>query len=458
MRRWLTAGIGLLLVIGFAVSHVMRTTSMPAGAPAASSIQEFPPDPELARLASRFIDLLDAQGYEEAVAMTTPEMVKALGATSLQGIWLALPAQLGQRQARGEPRGQTLQGHDVVVQRLQFSSVALDARVVFDQEKRIAGFQLVPAAELPAAPVRNEQFSEREIEVINGSVKLPATLSLPGGNGPFAAIVLVHGSGPHDRDESLGPNKPFRDLAHGLAERGIAVLRYEKRTKASPDLFVGHTFTVDDETVDDALAAVADLRRQPEINAQRVFVAGHSLGAMMAPRIGERDARLAGLILLAAPAHKLEDIMLRQTRYLARLDGQSEADITRMLTEPEAQVRRIKQLDWFASDKSELFFGVPASYWLDLNHYDPIEVARSLDMPLLILQGERDYQVTTEDEFALWQAAFASTPRVKLIEYPGLGHTFMPASDPPGPDDYAVPATVEAKVIEDIAAWIESIP
>lgn len=458
MRRWLTAGIGLLLVIGFAASHMMRVSTTPSGQASPASIQESTPDSGLARLAARFIDLLDAQDFDKALAMTTPEMVDALGGGKLQGIWQALPNQLGPRQHRGELRGQKIEGHDVVAQRLQFKDVALDARVVFDKDRRIAGFHLVPASEARAEPASNERFSERELEITGGPVSLPATLSMPTGSGPFAGVVLVHGSGPQDRDETLGPNKPFRDLAHGLAERGIAVLRYEKRTKVDPGSFAGQTFTVDDETVEDALAAVAVLRSQSGIDPNRIHIAGHSLGAMMAPRIGQRDASLAGLILLAAPANKLEDIMLRQTRYLARLDGQSEMSIQRMLAEPQAQVSRIKQLDWFASDKSELIFGVPASYWLDLNHYDPVEVSKSLDMPLLVLQGDRDYQVTSSDDLVLWKAAFASNPRVRIIEYPELGHTFMPAADPPGPDNYAAPSSVDAKVIQDMATWIRANP
>ncbi|MGB0134328.1 alpha/beta fold hydrolase [Dokdonella sp.] len=445
-------------MIGFAASHMMRVSTAPASSSSTPATRTAALDPGLARLATQFIDLLDAQAFDDALAMTTPEMVQALGGGKLQGIWQALPSQLGPREYRGEPRGQLIEGHDVVTERLQFKEVALDARVVFDKNKRIAGFHIVPATDAPAAPTSSDHFSERELEIDGGPAALPATLSMPRGDGPFAAVVLVHGSGPQDRDETLGPNKPFRDIAHGLAGRGIAVLRYEKRTKVNPGLFAGNMFTVDDETVDDALAAVALLRTQARIDPERVFVAGHSLGAMMAPRIGQRDAKLAGLILLAAPATKLEDTMLRQTRYVAQLDGQSETDIQQLLAAPQAQVNRIRQLDWFASDKSELFFGVPASYWLDLNHYDPIEVSRSLDLPMLILQGERDYQVTTTDDLVRWKAAFASSPRVQMIEYPELGHTFMPASQPPGPNDYAVPATVAAELMDDIAAWIRSNP
>ena len=149
MRSWIVVGIGLLLVIGFAMSHWMRVTTNPANAPPPAPAQEAALDPDLARRAEQFLDLLDAQDYDKALAMTTPEEVKALGDGKLQGIWQALPMRLGQRQSRGAPRGQEIQGHEVIAERLQFEDVVLDARVVFDRQKRIAGFHLVPVHESP---------------------------------------------------------------------------------------------------------------------------------------------------------------------------------------------------------------------------------------------------------------------------------------------------------------------
>src|SRR5690606_33004513 len=132
------------------------------------------------------------------------------------------------------------------------------------------------------------RFSEREATVGSGTWALPGTLTLPKKEGKFPAVILVHGSGPNDRDETLGPNKPFRDLAHGLATRGIAVLRYDKRTLVHPKALaseVGAALTLREETIDDALAAAALLRTIPEVDASKIFVVGHSLGGTAIPRI-----------------------------------------------------------------------------------------------------------------------------------------------------------------------------
>ncbi len=453
MKRWWIAVLAVLLLGGVASWAVERMLQPPpARAATLDTSQE--------KLATTFLNLLDAGNYDKALMMGAPTLRKGLANGKLQQAWETLPAQLGPRQSRGKPRGETVNGSPVVSSRLQFGMMALDARVVFDPGNLISGFWIASASDLPAVtiPEQPSAYIERELVIGKDHIPLPATLTLPIGQASFSAVVLVHGSGPHDRDETIGPNKPFRDLADGLAERGIAVLRYEKRTKARPDLFAQGGFSVDDETVNDALAAVVLLRNQNDIDPNRIFVLGHSLGAMMAPRIGQRDAAIAGLILLAAPASKLEDIVVKQTRYLASLQGQGDAVIDKALAEIEPQRQAVKQLDANTSDKVALLLGLPASYWRDLNNYDPIATARSVHQPMLLLQGGRDYQVTSADEFSLWRKAFATNPRFELIEYPSLGHAFMPGNDPPGPKDYAMPAHVDGKALDDIATWIKATP
>ncbi len=451
MKTWLIVGLGLLLLAGFG-ARTLAQKLLPAPAQAATL------DPEQERLATRFLDLLDAAKYKDALAMGTPKIQQDLSNGKLQQAWEGVPATFGKRTSRGQPRGELIDGQSVVSSRLQFDALALDARVVFDAKNAISGFWIVPASDAPAATAKkaDSRHRERELSVGEQRTALPATLTLPKGDGPFPAVVLVHGSGPHDRDETIGPNKPFLDLADGLADHGIAVLRYEKRTKAHPEAFADGAFTVDDETVNDALAAVALLRTQDDIDPRRIFVAGHSLGALMAPRIGQRDPAIAGLILLAAPASKLEDIVVRQTRYLARLQGQSDAEIDKALAAIEPQRQAVKHLAEAVAPGTALPLGLPASYWRDLERYDPIATARLIKQPMLILQGGRDYQVTPADEFSQWREAFATNSRFELIEYPVLGHAFMPGGDPPGPKDYLLPGHVDGKVIDDIAAWIKS--
>jgi len=242
--------------------------------------------------------------------------------------------------------------------------------------------------------------------------------------------VLVHGSGPLDRDETVGANKPFRDLAEGLASRGIAVLRYEKRTKVyASRMGALKDLTVQQETVEDGVKAAALLRQQPEVASRRVFVLGHSLGGYVAPRIAQQDPRLAGLILLAANVRPLDDVLTDQLQWMG-LAG----------TELEKA-------------KANILRALPATYTNDLNSYNPAEESRNLTLPMLILQGERDYQVTMKD-FNLWKAALAGRSTATFRSYPALNHLFIAGQGKSVPSEYAQPGHVDGDVIDQIAGWI----
>jgi hypothetical protein len=277
---------------------------------------------------------------------------------------------------------------------------------------------------------------------------------MPAGDGPFPAVILVHGSGPHDRDESIGPNKPFRDLADGLASRNIAVLRYEKRTREHAGKMLGTKVTIKEEALDDALAAVALLRQTPGVDPKRVYVVGHSLGAMLAPKLATLDPKLAGIVVMAGNVRPLEDLIVEQMTYLAKQSGEPEEAAAERLNKIKEQVAKIKAPKLSAETPAEdLPFKVPAAYWLSLRGYDSATTAAGLSMPVLVLSGERDYQVPLAD-FELWQKALTGKPTAKLKRYPGLNHLFIEGSGPPSPAEYEKEGHVAEVVVDDIAGWV----
>ncbi len=281
---------------------------------------------------------------------------------------------------------------------------------------------------------------------------LPATLTMPRGEGPWPAVVLVHGSGPNDRDETVMAAKPFRDLAEGLASCGVAVLRYEKRTRAHAQKLARQEITLDEEVLDDALAAVALLRNTPGIDGKRVYVLGHSLGAWLAPLIAAADGRLAGLILMAAPARPIEQLYVEQIRYLASLRGELSAAEKEKIAEAEREAAAVRQIRE-RGEGPERALGAPRSYWLSFRGRDPLAAAAKLDMPVFLLHGGRDYQVTDED-FRLWQRALAVRAQATLKQYPALNHLLQTGQGRSTPDEYARPGHVAAEVIEDLCRWI----
>lgn len=421
------------------------------------ALAQAPQGSDAAAIANTVIDQLDAGDYAAVAARFTPEMTAAAPTGTLKAVWESLPAQVGARTGRGEPQVTPHDGMQVVVIVLRHERGDLAVQVAVTADGRIAGLFVKPAAPPPPPePAADADFTERDFSIGSGPHPLPGTLTMPkaaSADAPVPAVVLVHGSGPQDRNETVGANRPFLDIARGLAARGIASLRYDKRTLVHPRQFADGDYDVDDETTDDAVAAVAALRGVEGIDPQRIHVFGHSQGGMLAPRIARKSGKVAGLILLAAPARPLLDLLPEQNRYMLSLDGAISADEQAFLDELDASIARVRSGEPMPA--SETPFDLPVGYWRHFDAIDPLADARSTDLPMLLLQGGRDFQVTATD-WQLWQQALGDEPRVTFRHYPALDHLGIAGEGPSTIASYATPGHVDTGLIADVAEWIHT--
>lgn len=413
------------------------------------------------------LDALVRGDFAGAARDFSAGLAAALPAAKLRETWAQVTGMAGAYRSHGAPRRQTLRGQSVMVIPVVFAQRPLDFVTACDASGHLSAFYLLEPSVVDAPPpvvasTGADGVRVRPLDVPSPAGPLRGALTLPAGTGPFPAVVLVAGSGPHDMDETIGPNQPFLDLANRLARVGIASLRYDKRTfDYAPQTAANPDFTIDDEVTDDALTALHLLAQQQSIDPRRVFVLGHSLGAQMAPRIATRDAQPAGVIMLAAPARPFLDVIATQLRELGPRQGLSTAELDRRAQAIAAERKLLAAADPKAPPKGsfELLPGSSLSqvYLLSLHDVHQLATAKVLALPLLILQGGNDFQVLPTRDFDAWKKALASHRNVTLHLFPGLSHLFMPGPTK-SPADYARPAHVDPGVITTIADWIKAQP
>ncbi len=403
------------------------------------------PDP--AATARKALDLLLGEKYSELFQMFSPDLQTAIPEASLTKLAATEIKPQGKAESIGEPAVRKAGNNSIVVIPVKFAARNVNFQAAINPAGQLYIMNLLPGEVAWQRPAysKPDAFRERAVIVGDGDFKLPGTLTVPAGAGPFPAIVLVHGTGPNDRDETIGGTKMFKDLAEGLASRGVVVLRYEKRTKQYGAKMAGMAkMTIQEETVTDAVAASTLLRTEKEVDPKRIYVLGHDLGGYIAPRIAEDDGKLAGLVILAGNARPLEDLLLEQSQ-ASNMNPQQ-------LTRLKGLIARIKALEPGDSDAPPIL-GMKVPYLLDLKDYNPPAEAKKQAIPVLVLQGERDFQVTMTD-FALWKAGLGTRKDVVYHSYPALNHLFVGGEGKSTAAEYPKPGHVAPEVIDDIAKWV----
>jgi dienelactone hydrolase len=325
---------------------------------------------------------------------------------------------------------------------------------------RRMGFVLKQEDDAVSSPstAGTDAVEERKVFFTSDGLKFPATLALPKNlKAPVPVVVLVQGSGPHDADETIGPNKPFRDLAWGLAADGIATLRYEKRTHFAPETFRPHP-DLDHEVTFDAVAALAFASAQPEIDPRRVFLLGHSLGGTMAPviaadRLQQAPGSVRGIIFLAGGALGIEETLQRQLIAQAKRQGADQGQLDAI----QKQWQEIFHTVHDPTTPADEMVGtpplrLPETYWRSWISQDPSAELAKLHLPALVMRGTKDIQVSEGDFQALARANTAPGGENKQIE--GLNHLMMPVAGDSTGQEYFQPAHVSPEVIQLIADWI----
>ena len=404
-------------------------------------------------------ELIQNGDLSSVYALFDQNMQKAMSEDDLRKTFSDLEAAIGPVTDVGEEQTVLYPPYRITILPVSYEKTDVSLQITW-QDRQIAGlfYNIQQKAESIQEELP-EGINEENIQ--GGELNLKGLLTLPSeAADPLPAVVLVHGSGPNDRDETIGGTKMFRDLAHSLAVQGIASVRYDKRTFAGFEISKEEeqSFTVKEETIDDAVAAALLLRADSRIDPERIYLIGHSMGAMLAPRIAKENHGLfAGIVMLSGTPKTLADIIISQNQAVVDAMSPLEKIVGNM------QIAGLRQswqnvLNGTAEEaKGKMLFGQPAYYFWEMAQYDTAEILKNLDIPSLIINGGSDFQVIDADGIDAWRA-LDLPESVQLSYYPELNHLLM---DPQAPEtirgtvqEYDIPCHVAEEAVDEITAFI----
>lgn len=289
---------------------------------------------------------------------------------------------------------------------------------------------------------------------LNGILTLPENLEKP-----VPAVVFVHGSGSSNMDEKVMKLTPFKDLAEGLGKHGIASIRYDKRSFAhGRKMLKKGSLTVREEVIEDAVLASEMLKNDPRIDSEKVFIIGHSMGAMLAPRIDAEGGNFKGLVLMAGTLDTLEEVLFRQLEEMK--NGKSKI-MAWVASAQDKKFRKSFENLYEISDeeakKRKYAGGVDLYYFKEMGLHRAADYLEKTEKPVLIMQGSRDLQVNVERDFGGYKRAFGKKDNFSFRLYEGLNHCFVPAlydDISKATKEFSKERHIGENVISDIAGWI----
>lgn len=328
---------------------------------------------------------------------------------------------------------------------IKYDSKTVKVYICLDDKLKVQSLIINDLKEIPSL-VDNELIKEISVLVgkkpsLNGILTLPKDVENP------PVVVMAQGSGPSDLNETIGPNKPFEDIAHNLARQGIASLRFDKRTYAFPESMT--SLNIEDEYFYDVSYAIHMLEEY-DVNPFKIYYLGHSLGGMISFSLLHQHPELKGAIILAGSPRKLEEIIYDQAKNAMISSGTSTELIEENMQVYDEAIKQTSELNE-ESEKSTIL-QIDSDYWLSLNN-NSFEKYKEINKKFLILQGEKDFQVFFDKDFQMFKDEYSKNKLVTLKSYENLNHLFM-ESTTGNVDEYNIKSNVSSEVIDDIVNWI----
>ncbi len=451
-----------------------------------------------AESAREIIRMLDKGKYTEVISRFDSTMTKAAPEEKLRTIWTSLINQTGKLQEELSDTTIQYNGYEIVLVTCKFEKTVLDVKVIFDKESKIAGLFFAPHREIATGPETNSsntteqsgsadslhegaqpgnhkaEYISKDVTFENkkANVTLAGTLTIPDSKGTFPAVLLIPGSGPHDRDEAILGHKIFLVLADYLTRHGIAVLRVDKRGIGKSTGDYAATTTMD--FASDALAGVNYLLTVKQVNHRKIGLIGHSEGGIIAPIVADESPNVAFVVLLGGPGVSGYKIILSQLAAIDRASGVSDSSVNAALavekkllhivmTEKDSAkaaggLRRVleTELKQTSGEADANISQLLSPWYRSFLAYDPVPALRKLKCPVLAVWGSKDLQVPPAENMPAVEKALKSgrNKDFNVVEISGLNHLFQDAKTGSPLEYGSVKESISPRALEVITKWI----
>lgn len=421
---------------------------------------------ECVNFAEEIYDQLNNRQFDSIIRKFSPSLTQTLDSTRLSNTWVNMLQMYGEIKHHGQPFIEKNYVYHIATIPVHYEKVKAYVKITFDSLFSIYGLLVSPCNNNYSIPEYANTLAFDDTIIPFGVPEFPinGVLSLPSSGGKFPLVIIIHDTGPWDKDGTFGPNQPYKDFAWGLATNGVAVFRYDKRTFIHGATLYANPkyqyYTIEEEIIEDALEALKVMSKHPSIDASNIYILGHGQGGMVAPLIVKKSksVKVKGIVMAAANARPIQQLMIDQMHFLydsTELNEGQRGNMDVIIAKAEYAMRKDLKPDM---PDYLLPSGVAAPYWIYINKYDQVKTAQKLkQMPMLFLQGERDYQVPRMTDFNIWKTKMAENKRASFIAYPNLNHLFLPGEGRPRRQEFATANNVALKVILDISQWIKAL-
>ncbi len=439
------------------LSLVILLTACGEGTTESTSYDE---DAALEKAKSQSTDMVSGD-FSTTANNFNEDISKQLDEQKLKQAWESVVAEIGEYVGFYSATTEVIDNYLVATVILEFQFNAVIITTTYDSDEKIAGINLNYFT-IEKDPVSNENFEEHAV-TIGEEYPLDGILTLPKNAENPPVVLIVHGSGPTDKNGTVFSNTPLQDIAHQLAEQGIASLRYDKRYYSYPEqaAILGADLTLEDEVLEDVNYAIDLLSNETRIDSSNIFVLGHSLGGSLAPYIAHSNDVVKGIISVAGTLRPIYELSYDQNKALAEtiLNGDYDDATIDTITSQMEQVEidiQILRNDLSEIPDDQILLGAAAGYQKSVKEYAGENYIDDINIPTLVLQGSADFQVSATVDYPLWQTALQGNDLAEFHLYENLNHLMMPTSGKQDLSEYEVKNTVSSEVIDDIASFINN--